>query len=183
MCGEDSVEGGTGGAPFSVTMLCRELMKREPRRLTDLDTIRKAAQVMRDAGVGFLPIVDSAGRPVGVVTDRDLVVRALANDVLAEAAISTVMTDEVLAVHEGDDLRTAANRMARTHRARVVVLDDAGVLVGVLSLSDVIDHLEAASATWTMREVVQRAERLSLIPGGDARSERASLPGRPSRAA
>ncbi len=146
-------------------------MKSPVVHLTAQDTVARAAEVMRDEDVGFLAIVDSAKQVIGVITDRDLVVRLLAEHRPAETALSEVMTDEVLACAPDDDLRTAANRMARMRRARIVVLEDDGTLAGVVSLSDVVEHLEAASATWTVREVTQRAAPRVMGATG-----RASLP-------
>ena len=62
-------------------MKCAEIMNKNVEWLTEKDTVRKAASVMAEAGVGFLPICDAERRVIGVVTDRDLTTRVLAKKV------------------------------------------------------------------------------------------------------
>ena len=62
-------------------MKCRDIMSTNLEWLSEEATIQKAATLMADQGVGFLPICDADGRPIGVVTDRDLATRAVAKHV------------------------------------------------------------------------------------------------------
>jgi len=133
-------------------MRCRDIMRTDVRHLIAEDSIRTAAEVMRDAGVGFLPVVDSASSVIGVITDRDLVVRALADGRSPETAVSVVMTDEVVACMPDDDIRVAAARLARMKRSRVVVVDERGTLAGVISLSDVVEALGGIAAIASARD-------------------------------
>jgi CBS domain-containing protein len=134
-------------------------MKTKVQRLTDQDTIRRAAEVMRKGNVGFLPIVDSAKRVVGVITDRDLVIRAIAEGLSLDTALSVCMTDSVLGCATDDDVRVAAARMAETKRSRLVVLDEHGQLAGVISMSDLVDVLGGPTAAATAREIAHRDGR------------------------
>lgn len=139
-------------------------MRTDVRHLTAEDTLRTAAMVMRDTAVGFLPVVDSVSSVIGVITDRDLVVRGLANGRSPETAVSLVMTDEVVACMPDDDIRVAAARLARMKRSRVVVVDEHGALAGVISLSDVVEALGgiAAIANARGRDLDRRShDRLS----------------------
>ena len=61
-------------------MKCADIMNTNLESLSEKDTIQRAAEIMADAGVGFLPICDQRGRVIGVVTDRDLTVRAIARE-------------------------------------------------------------------------------------------------------
>jgi CBS domain-containing protein len=137
-------------------MLCKDVMKSNPTALTAQDTLRTAARVMRDREIGFAPIVDSASNVIGVVTDRDLVVRALADGQSGDVALSTVMTDEVVACAVDDDVTVAAERLRDSHRSRIVVLDEQNKLAGVISLSDIADVLGERDAIGTVREVNDR---------------------------
>jgi CBS domain-containing protein len=95
-----------------------------------------AALVMKNLDVGPLPVVDS-GRLVGVVTDRDITVRATAEGLDPHTTeVSEVMTREVVACHESDDVRRAARLMQDAQLRRLLVVDDAGNLAGIVSIGD-----------------------------------------------
>src|SRR6476620_5270649 len=66
-------------------MKCTDIMSKNLEWLTEKDTVLKAAAIMAEAGVGFLPICDARRRVIGVVTDRDLAIRALAKKVAADS--------------------------------------------------------------------------------------------------
>lgn len=137
-------------------MLCKNVMKTDVTHVTPEESARSAAALMRDEEIGFLPVVDSAKHVIGVVTDRDLVVRLLADGRDVETAVSEAMSDEVVAVMPDDDVRVAAARMATTQRGRIVVLDDQGALAGVISLSDVVGVLGGIDAAAMVHDVVHR---------------------------
>ena len=76
-------------------MLVRDIMTRDVQLLTPDDTMQEAARRMRDDNIGSLPVAEG-DRLVGYVTDRDLVVRGLAQGVSADTHVHDVMTDQVL---------------------------------------------------------------------------------------
>jgi CBS domain-containing protein len=95
-----------------------------------------AALAMRNLDVGPLPVVDG-GRLVGVITDRDITVRATAEG--RDPRVTTVediMTPEVVACREEDDVRVAARMMQDAQLRRLLVVDEGGMLVGIVSLGD-----------------------------------------------
>jgi CBS domain-containing protein len=97
---------------------------------------------MREADVGTLLVVDDARRPIGVVTDRDVVLRCVAEGRDPETtALTTVMTAPVLCVLESTPIEEALRRMARIPARRLAVTDEAGRLVGILALHDVLELL------------------------------------------
>ncbi|MCW8139938.1 MAG: CBS domain-containing protein, partial [Planctomycetota bacterium] len=61
-------------------MRCEELMKRDPECVRPQDSIHEAARLMRDRGIGFLPVCDEDRKVLGTVTDRDIVIRAVADN-------------------------------------------------------------------------------------------------------
>jgi protein-L-isoaspartate(D-aspartate) O-methyltransferase len=95
---------------------------------------------MGDTRLGFFPVCDDRGRAVGVVTDRDLAVRAFADgEPAGEQPISRIMTPGVLACRPEDDLGRAEALM-RAHRTwRVLIVDEQGQPAGVISLADLVD--------------------------------------------
>ncbi len=101
------------------------------------DTVRKVAQMMAHVETGAVPVVDN-GKVVGLVTDRDIVLRVVAEGRSFDSPISEAMTEgEVHSVKEDDVLADATAKMASNQIRRLVVLNDAGALTGILSLGDV----------------------------------------------
>jgi CBS domain-containing protein len=100
-------------------------------------TVAEAAVVMAGANVGFLMVVDAADRPVGVLTDRDIVVRAVARG-RDHAAVADVMSRHPMTVRDDASVTDAAQLMADRQCRRLGVVDDAGAMIGVLSLDDLL---------------------------------------------
>ncbi|MBI1757386.1 MAG: CBS domain-containing protein [Fimbriimonas ginsengisoli] len=99
-------------------------------------TLRDAALVMRNANIGMLPVVDGE-RVVGILTDRDLVVRGMAElRDPARARVRHVMTTDVVRVYEDQEMEDAIDVMGLMRVQRVVVVDRQERLLGVLSASD-----------------------------------------------
>lgn len=126
-------------------MKIKDLMHRDVAILDPSATLEEAAQKMADADVGSLPVL-RRGKPVGVITDRDIVVRALAEGLKpAETTVEAVMTSEIVHCREDDDARDAADLMAENRVRRLLVLNEADELAGVVSLADLsVSDQEAA---------------------------------------
>jgi CBS domain-containing protein len=118
-------------------MKVRELMTRDVEALAPGATLEEAAQKMAASNVGSLPVL--VGRkPVGVITDRDIVVRALAEGMKpSETKVSSVMSADVVRCSEDDEVETAASLMAEARLRRLPVVDSAGELTGVVALGDI----------------------------------------------
>jgi CBS domain-containing protein len=99
-------------------------------------SVADVAEMMAEAGIGFLVVVD-AGDPVGVLTDRDIVVRAVARG-RHHATAADVMTRHPACVRDRATVTEAAQLMADRQCRRLAVIDDAGKIVGVLSLDDLL---------------------------------------------
>jgi CBS domain-containing protein len=112
---------------------------------TRTSSIVEAAQLMRDHHVGDLVVVDEqAGRrrPVGILTDRDLVVEVLAKEVdVAAVTVGDVMSNELVTARETDGLYETMQRMRARGVRRVPVVDSGGALVGIVSVDDLLDLL------------------------------------------
>ena len=92
---------------------------------------------MAEADIGFLVVVDAGDRPVGVVTDRDVVIRAVA-PARHHATVADVMTRHPVCVRDRATVTEAARLMADRQCRRLALTDDAGRITGVLSLDDLL---------------------------------------------
>jgi CBS domain-containing protein len=118
------------------------------------DTVRKVAQVMAHVETGAVPIVDDGGKVVGLVTDRDIVLRVVAEGRSFDSPISEAMSEgDVQSVKEDDILADATAKMASHQIRRLVVLNDAGKLTGILSLGDVAKDYGAKQVGKTLEEI------------------------------
>jgi len=117
------------------------------------DTVRKVAQVMAHVETGAVPVVDN-GKVVGLVTDRDIVLRVVAEGRSFDSPISEAMSEgEVQSVLEDDVLADATAKMASHQIRRLVVLNAAGQLTGILSLGDVAKDYGAKQVGKTLEEI------------------------------
>lgn len=150
-------------------MKCADIMNINLESITDETTIQHAAEVMANAGVGFLPICDKQQRVIGVVTDRDLTVRALAKRVApGSTSAALVMSAPAITCLATADIREAEELMAKEQKARLVITDQSGRLVGVLSLVDIIEKAPTRQALATVRAVLWRdalGPRGGAVPG------------------
>ena len=120
-------------------MRVQDVMTSPAHSCTPDASLAAAALAMQEYGCGALPVLDNAGRPVGILTDRD-VCMAVARKNRFPAAISVreIMTLNPFTCGPGTDLEYAVNVMADGHIRRLPVVDGNGRLVGILSLSDVL---------------------------------------------
>jgi len=115
--------------------------KRGVVTVTPTDDLIAAAHVMREKHVGYL-IVSETGRVVGVLTDRDIVVAVLAQEVDARALkVGDVMTRDPLLIEEGQSIEAVLRHMREAGVRRVPVVNRSGALTGVLSIDDVLERM------------------------------------------
>jgi CBS domain-containing protein len=131
----------------------RALSQEAPMRVQDLmtpapstcrlgDSASMAARIMWERDCGIVPIVDASDRVVGVVTDRDLCMAAYFQGApLSQIPLESCMTQGLAVVRPEDDLARAERLMSDRQVKRVPVIDDNGLLVGILSLGDVARRL------------------------------------------
>jgi len=138
-------------------MRCSDIMKTKVECLRPEDTVREAARKMRDENIGFVPVCDQDGSPLGAVTDRDIAVRAVANDLESETSLADVMTNELVTVAAEDDVEHAKDLMSEHHKSRIMCLDEDGHLAGIISLSDLAQQ---GGADQVLSEVTRREARV-----------------------
>ena len=116
-------------------MNIRDVMTANPQCVSPGDTIQSAAQVMRDSDTGAVPIVEN-GRPVGIVTDRDIVIRAVADGTRLDRAVRDIVSGELISVTPDTSTRDAEALMSEHQIRRLTVIEN-DRLVGIVSLGDI----------------------------------------------
>ena len=139
-------------------MQVSEVMTAQVSTASPRTTVAEVARTMAKVESGAVPVVDD-GRVVGLVTDRDIVLRVVAEGRSFDSPISEAMSDgEVLSVKEDDILADATAKMASNQVRRLIVLDDAGKLTGILSLGDVAKDYGAKQVGKTLEEISQEGD-------------------------
>ncbi len=117
-------------------MLVREVMSRRVDFVSRTDTVQEAAQKMRSDNVGILPVFDG-NFAVGVVTDRDMTLRVVAEGLRPDTTrVFKIMTPDVFFCHDSDTVSTAAQIMEEKQVRRLLVKNEEDHVVGVISLAD-----------------------------------------------
>jgi CBS domain-containing protein len=125
-------------------MTVKQIMTRDPVRLQVDTTLDAAARVMREKDIGDVVVIDN-DRLVGVVTDRDIVVRAVADGIApADATLGSVVSRDPVTVRPEDTAHQAALLMRDRAVRRLLVCDDTG-LVGIVSIGDLAVDIDPES--------------------------------------
>ena len=133
---------------------CREIMTSSVTTANRQMTLQEVAVLMRDGDMGSLPIVE-AGKLVGMVTDRDIVVRAIAEGKDFTTQIGDVMTTEIFSVKPNDFVFEAIRLMGDKQIRRVPVVEESGELAGIISMADIALEMEDE------REIAETLEEIS----------------------
>src|SRR5580698_415118 len=136
-------------------MKCIELKGTKTEMLSEKDTIADAARVMGDASIGFLPVCNAGRKVLGVVTDRDIVVRGMAKGFdPATTPAATIMSAPAITCLAEADLQMAEDLMIEAGKARVVLINADGTLAGIVSIGDVIANAPGRHALHTLKAVL-----------------------------
>ena len=146
-------------------MQVRDVMTNDPECVTPGATIREAAQVMQRENVGIVPVVEekSTKRLVGVVTDRDIAIRVVAEGRDAGTRVSEVMSaSRITTCTPDDNVDDAMEAMATEQLRRIPIVDERGSLIGIVAQADILrksrDGQQAAS---TVREISEPSNKHS----------------------
>jgi CBS domain-containing protein len=148
------------GLEWRTPMLLNQICTPAVTCCTRETTALEAARIMREQHAGDLVVVDQIDEtriPVGVITDRDIVVQILGNEMdPATTPVGKVMQTPVVTAHETEDSSEAIARMRAHGVRRLPVVGRSGTLVGIVSLDDLLKHL--ASDTNALLEIVARQQ-------------------------
>jgi CBS domain-containing protein len=140
------------------TMLIRDLMTRGVRTLSPSDSVLFAAQAMAELDVGSIPVCDGQ-RLVGVVTDRDLTIRSLAQGRdPGQTQLEQVMSADVQWCYEEQSVEEAAQLMRDAQIRRLPIVDHDRKLVGVVSLGDLASKGGEDEASAALRDISTPSE-------------------------
>jgi len=132
-------------------------MTKNVRTATREDSLRDVAATMRDGDMGAVPIVDGE-RLVGIVTDRDIVVRAVSEGKGPDSPVSEAMTADLFVVRPDDFVFEAVRLMGDKQIRRVPVVNEDGSLAGIIAMADVALEME------DQREIAETMEEISSGP-------------------
>lgn len=131
-----------------------EIMTKSVRTATREMSLRDVAAMMRDGDMGAVPVVDH-GKLIGIITDRDIVVRAVAESKTADTPIGEVMTNELFTVAPDDFVFEAIRLMGDKQVRRIPVVSSDGSLAGIIAMADVALEMEDE------KEIAETLEEIS----------------------
>jgi CBS domain-containing protein len=126
----------------------RELMTPAPVSIAENASVADAIACLTDRGISGAPVIDVAGRPIGVLTQSDLIVHARERSAKAESPaedrsiVRDLMTPAVFTLRPDSPAGTAIEHMRGLNVHRLFVVDDRGILVGVVTALDVLRHID-----------------------------------------
>jgi len=129
---------------------CSDVMTENPVSASPEDTVLQVAQLMKREDIGPVPIVDNeqSRKLVGIVTDRDLALKVVAEGRDPNTTrVEEVMTRKLVTCRAGDDVETAMNAMAQYQLRRIPVVDDGMKLVGIIAQADVATRVDQPQKT------------------------------------
>ncbi len=133
-------------------MKIRDVMSKDVQVARPEDTLQNVAGRMAAGDFGFIPVADG-DRLIGALTDRDIVVRAVASGAGPEARVLDVLSRDALVVRADDDLKVALDLMSSRQIRRLPVVDKDGRLVGVVSLGDLSTRVKERYAGEALEEI------------------------------
>ena len=144
-------------------MKAREIMTCDHIWVCSEDTdVREAARLMAEHNVGIVPVLDRDGRLEGVVTDRDICCRIVANGRSFETPVSEVMSSAPLSVDVEADLKDIEQIMQGHKVRRLMVVDANRNLMGIVSMADLARHCHGL---WKEHHLAETLEEVSTGPG------------------
>jgi CBS domain-containing protein len=129
---------------------CAEVMTSHPVCCLPDETTDKAAQFMKSENVGAIPVVQDrqSNKLIGIVTDRDLALRVVAEKRNAEATkVRDVMTQNPVTCRANEDIRMALNAMAQHKVRRIPVVDGSGSIIGIIAQADLTTRTDEPTKT------------------------------------
>jgi CBS domain-containing protein len=137
---------------------CREVMTKDPASCNATESATKVAGLMKQHDVGSVPVVESDKRLVGIVTDRDIVIKVVAAARNPEQTpVRDAMTPNPVSCKEDDDLDYALRLMKERQVRRMPIVDGSGRLSGIIAQADVATRLNKDAKTGELVEAISES--------------------------
>jgi CBS domain-containing protein len=139
---------------------CNEVMTKNPTCCLPSDTVAKAAQLMKRENIGSIPVIENeqTRKLVGIVTDRDLVLKIVAEGRESKSTtVEAVMTHKVVTCRAEDDLQKALDAMSEHQLRRIPVVDANHNIVGIIAQADVATRVDQPEKTAAMVKEISRS--------------------------
>jgi CBS domain-containing protein len=141
-------------------MKISEVMTRDVQTIRPDQTAQEAASFMLNSDAGSIPVTEG-DRLIGMITDRDIAVRGVANGSGPDTPVRELMSNDIICAREDDDVAAVAAKMSEAQVRRLPVLDSSERLCGIVSIGDLSRETEGESAHQALEGVSQ--------PGGQHR--------------
>jgi len=139
---------------------CNEVMTKDPVCCLPDDTVAKVARLMERDNIGSIPVIenDQTQKLVGIVTDRDLVLKIIAKGQDAKSTkVESVMTRQVVTCLAGDNLQKALDAMAEHQLRRIPIVDDNHKIIGIIAQADIATRVNQPEKTAEMVKEISQA--------------------------
>ena len=139
---------------------CNEVMTKNPLCCLPEDLVTKAAGLMKSENIGSIPVVENeqTRKLVGIVTDRDLTLKIVAEGLVAKSTkVEAVMTRKVVTCRAEDDLQKALDAMSEHQLRRIPVVDGDNKIVGIIAQADVATRVDQPQKTAEMVKEISQA--------------------------
>lgn len=140
--------------PISLT--AADVMTVNPRTCSAFSSVLEASLLFGDADCGAVPVVD-AGRAIGILTDRDVALAVAHNPDLGNVAVSELMSKEIISVSPDASLDEVRSVFGQHSVHRLLVVDAAGQLRGIVALADLAPHVSEESLGRCLNEVMDQS--------------------------
>lgn len=136
-------------------MKVSEVMTRDVQTVRPDQPVQQAASFMLNADAGSIPVTEG-DRLIGMITDRDIAVRGIANGYGPDTPVRELMTNEIICAREDDDIEDVASKMGEAQIRRLPVIDRDERLCGIVSLGDLSREADDDCASEALEGVTQR---------------------------
>lgn len=145
-------------------MQVREIMTENPACCTPETSLQDAAKLMADCDCGEIPVIDDQGHPVGVITDRDICCRAVAQGMgPTQTRVHEVMTSPVLTVGPDSSIEECCQLMDDNQIRRVPVIDESGACCGIVAQADIARSVGEPEIGHVVRDISQPSQDASQL--------------------
>lgn len=139
-------------------MKCSDVMTKNPKTCAATDFVAQAAQLMKSEDVGPIPIVGDNGKLAGIITDRDIVLKVVAEGRDPKTTkLADVMTTDLISCTVDGDIEEMLDLMEDNQVRRIPVVDGSGRLVGIVSQADIATRLDEPDKTAELVEDISKA--------------------------